>query len=211
MIVLHETGQLDDVTLERHVAALHVPPDSEFLNDAPLGKIPALVTAEHNVLYDSRVICEYLDYRQKSGLFPTEPAARFAHLRWQALADGLTDLLLLWRTELNRDNGKWVEITEGWQRKANAVMSTFEQEAEKIQRAEFGIGHVSIVCAMGQLDFRWPDCNWRSFFPTLAVLDESLSSRESVRATPVVNDDPGQTNDITANQLRFDPVLVHPR
>lgn len=203
MIVLHESEQLDEVELERSLVALHLPPTSVLLAETPLGKIPALVTDDLGVLYDSRVICEYLDIRKQRELFPTDNIRRIEQLRLQALADGFTDLLLLWRTELQRENGKWTEITDGWHKKANAVMASLESDADKIQRTEFGIGHISIACALGQLDFRWPDCHWRDFFPKLQSLEKSLSQRPSINATKVIDDDPTSGNEITANQLRF--------
>ncbi|MFD1753135.1 glutathione S-transferase N-terminal domain-containing protein [Salipiger marinus] len=69
MITLHETGLLPEVALQRSVVALHLPPNAAVLADNPLGKIPALVTGDGPALFDSRVICEYLDLRAKAGFF----------------------------------------------------------------------------------------------------------------------------------------------
>lgn len=77
-----------------------------MLKDNPLGKIPTLVLDDGTSLYDSRVIAEYLDgLHSGSKLFPAEPEMRFRQLRWLALADGMTDILLLWRNERMRPSG----------------------------------------------------------------------------------------------------------
>lgn len=203
MIVLHETGQLKDVELVRSVVAVHMPPNSAVIAVNPLGKIPVLITGELGALFDSRVICEYLDGRAQGGLFPSDPAQRMAQLRWQALADGLTDILLLWRTELTRESGPWPAITEGWHEKVESSMQVLEAEMGENGNIPFGIGQIALICALGQLDFRWPDCAWREHFPALASLENKLSRRGSIEATQIVNDDTSSAPDVTAGQLRF--------
>lgn len=202
MIVLHETGLSEEVELSRNVVAVHMPTPPEVLADNPLGKIPALVT-DGRKLIDSRVICEYLDMRAGTGLFPSEPGARIDQLTWQALADGMTDVLLIWRTELTRESGPWDSMVEGWRTKVRAAMARFEAEAGALASAPFGIGHVALVCALGQLDFRWPDCRWREHFPQLAALEKDLATRPSVAATAVEDDESNGAGALTAGQLTF--------
>lgn len=203
MILLHETGLLDEVELSRNVVAVQMPTPAEVLADNPLGKIPALVTDDGRRLIDSRVICEYLDLRAGAGLFPAEPEARVAQLNWQALADGMTDVLLIWRTELSRETGPWEAVVEGWRTKVQATMARLEYEAETLAETPFGIGHVALAAALGQLDFRWPDCAWRESFPQLARLEATLAARPSVAATAVENDQGGDAGELTAGQLAF--------
>ena len=202
MITLHETGLLPEVALQRSVVALHLPPNAAVLADNPLGKIPALVTGDGPALFDSRVICEYLDLRAQAGLFPAEPAARLRQLRWQAMGDGLLEMLLLWRTELLREVGPWQGITSGWQAKVQATMTALETEAQDLAGAPFGIGQIALVCALGQLDFRWNDADWRTHFPQLAGVAAAWQARHSVSATMVQDDQPDAV-DVTAGQLRF--------
>lgn len=192
MIVLHETGQIDQVELVRNVVATFLPPNQAVMADNPLGKIPVLVE-NGRALFDSRVICEYLDARAGARLFPAELNERLRHLRWQAMADGLSDLLLVWRVELNRDGGPWPALTESYEAKVRATMAAFEAEADDITAAPFGIGHIALACALGQLDFRWAGCGWRERFPRLAALGTDLASRASVKATEVVDDVPAET------------------
>ena len=203
MIVLHETGLAEKVERHRSVVAVQMPTPSEVLADNPLGKIPALVTEDGCRLVDSRVICEYLDLRAGAGLFAVEPGARICQLTWQALADGMTDVLLIWRTELSRDGGPWEAVADGWRIKVRATMARFEAEAGAIAAAPFGIGHIALVCMLGQLDFRWPDCGWRERFTQLAALEKELANRPSVSANPVEDDQSSGAGDLTAGQLTF--------
>lgn len=203
MIVLHETGLVDAVELSRNVVAVQMPTPAAVLADNPLGKIPALVTDDGRQLIDSKVICEYLDLKAGAGLFPAEPNARIAQLNWQALADGMTDILLIWRTELSRESGPWEAVVQSWRVKVQATMARLEVEAEKIAAAEFGIGQVALAAALGQLDFRWPDCKWRQSFPRLAELEASLAARPSIAATIIEDDQDSEAQRLTAGQLSF--------
>ena len=203
MIVLHETGLTGEVDYVRSLVALHLPPNAEVLADNPLGKIPTLVTDEGVAIFDSKVISEYLDLKAGSGLFPMGSASRLAQMRWQALADGLTDILLLWRTELARESGPWEAITAGWRVKVQASMAVLDQEADDLLAAEFGIGQIAVVCALGQLDFRWPDCDWRPRYPKLAQFEAEVTRRPSVSAYPAPVGDVGTGDPLTIGQLWF--------
>lgn len=202
MIVLHETGQVEQVDTVRSVVGAHLSPNEAVLADNPLGKIPTLLTEDGTALFDSRVVCEYLDMRAGTGLFPTDPAQRFQQLRWQTLGDGLLDILLVWRTELTRPSGPWDALTGSWLSKVRATMERLEAEAAQLAGTPFGIGQIAISCALGQLDFRWQDCDWRAAFPQLAQAEAVWASRFSVAAVPVVDDGP-EGADITVGQLRF--------
>ncbi len=203
MITLYETGLESEVERSRNAVAVQMPTPPEVLADSPLGKIPALVTEDGRQLVDSRVICEYLDLRAGTGLFPAEADARITQLNWQALADGMTDVLLIWRTELTRETGPWDALVSGWRTKVQATMGRFEAEADALAAMPFGIGHIALACALGQLDFRWPDCAWRKHFPRLATLDQTLFARPSIVSTAIVDDQDGDAGALTAGQLFF--------
>src|SRR5262249_41672659 len=102
MILAREAGLIDRLPLGRRVAAA-TKPHPELMRDNPLSKIPTLVLDDGTALYDSPVICEYLD-RLHAGrkLFPPEGATRMTALRRQALGGGFLDFLLLWRAERAR-------------------------------------------------------------------------------------------------------------
>src|SRR6476620_10929557 len=102
MVVAHETGLVDRLTCVRTVVAMKAP-NAALLPDNPLSKIPTLVLDDGSPLYDSKVICEYLDtLHERIKLFPVEGPARWTALRRQALGDGFLDFLLLWRHERER-------------------------------------------------------------------------------------------------------------
>lgn len=202
MIVLHETDQLADVEQVRSVVAVSQPPNLAVLPDNPLGKIPTLVTDEGLALFDSRVICEYLDARVGGGLVPSDAVARIKARRWEALGDGLTDILLAWRTELTRPTGPWLAITDSWLIKVRASMLRLESEAQDLAETPFGIGHIAIVCALGQMDFRWSDSNWRDHFPVLARVSSEWDRRTSVSQT-VAQNDQTKDNRLTLGHLTF--------
>ena len=191
-IVLEECGLTDAVERLRSVAVFAAPPNPEILKDNPLGKIPVLITADGRRLFDSRVICEYLTAcAGREDLLPADPDARLRHLRWQALGDGLTDILLLWRTERGRGEHADPVILAAFEAKTRAALAVLEEESAELAQTGFGLGHVSVVCALGQLDFRYADCGWKPALPGLAAWFAEVSHRPSVAATAIVDDGDG--------------------
>ncbi len=191
-IVLEECGMLDAVERIRSVAIFAAPPSPAILKDNPLGKIPVLITDDGQTLFDSRVICEHLIARAKrDDLLPSDPDLRITHMRWQALADGLTDILLLWRTERGRGACADPVILDAFETKTRAALDLMEHESVALARTGFGLGHIAVVCALGQLDFRYADCGWRAALPGLAAWYAEVSTRPSVAATVIVDDGGG--------------------
>lgn len=196
MIVLHETGLLGQVELVRSVAIFNAPPNPTILADNPLGKIPVLVTDEGERLFDSRVICEYLvGLAGRPDLLPAAGPERLRQLRWQALGDGLTDILLLWRQERLRGERANPVILGAFETKTRASLAALEAEAPALAAAPFGLGHVAILCALGQLDFRFAGCGWRAAHPALSAWEAGLASRPAVAATAVADDGAGSAGD----------------
>lgn len=192
MITLHEIGLADRVELMRTNVALMAPPPPVLLPDNPLAKIPTLVLDDGSALFDSRAICEYLDTLHNKGpkLFPADPKERFRQLRWMSFGDGLTDVLLLWRTERLRPDGtQSAAILSGYETKVRASFAQLETEAPEIAAAPFGIGHIALVCTLGQMDFRYGDTGWRKVHPHLVQWYDEMRKRPSVVATEV-RDDP---------------------
>lgn len=159
-------------------------PDTDIAKDNPLGKVPALVTEEGEVLYDSPVICEYLDSLHKGlRLFPAAGAARWKALKVQALADGILDAAILRRLESQRPPA---QRSQGWlARQAAAVkrgMDALEAEA-----GGWGdpptIGQIAAGCACGYLDFRFGQEDWRPGRPRLTAWYARFAERPSMRAT----------------------------
>jgi glutathione S-transferase len=189
MIVLHELGLADQVTLVRTVAMPRGTPNPVILAENPLGKIPVLFVDGLPPLFDSAVIAEYLLGLVREGvrLLPEAGPERYAQLRWQALGDGLTDNLLLWRIERQSASGGDLETILSYRAKVYAAMRALEAEAPRL-RESFGLGQIAILCALGQLDFRFAQCGWRRAHPALAQWEASVAKRPSLQALPIVND-----------------------
>ena len=187
MIVVHERGLVDRIVCVRTVAAM-TKPHAELMQDNPLSKIPTLVLDDGSVLYDSPVICEYLDaLGDAPKLFPEEPAARFEALRRQALGDGFLDMLVTLRNERERAHPSKVHMASTAVRTA-AVLQSLEREAEALGATPFGIGHIAIGCALSYLDFRFADEDWRKGHPHIARWHAAFAARPSVQATEPVDD-----------------------
>jgi glutathione S-transferase len=187
-MVALETGL--DRDIESHVITVSpVNPNSELARDNPLMKVPTLIAADGTALFDSRVICEYLDaLHQGRKLFPATGPARWQALRQQALCDGILDAAVLCRYEaaVRPEQYRWSEWRSGQLGKIAAALAALEREAASLE-AEFTIGSVTAACALGYLDFRLPDVKWRDSAPGLARWFGKVSARPSFQATaPVV-------------------------
>lgn len=188
MIVAHETGLASRIACVRTVAIMNEP-NPLLLADNPLNKIPTLVLDDGTALYDSRVICEYLDtLHTQTRLFPPAGNERLTALRRQALGDGLLDLLVLWRNERNRPPEKQSSShLAAFATKFCASLSLLEGESAALANAEFGIGHIAIGCALSYLDFRFAAENWRDGHPRLAAWHAAFEARPSAKATEIID------------------------
>jgi glutathione S-transferase len=181
MICAHELGLLPRLELVRSVAAM-LKPNPAIMADNPLSKIPTLVREDGSVLFDSVVICEYLDAQAGAVLFPPQGEARWQALRWHALGDGLLDALILWRNERERERPLQA-LLDAFELKSRACLATLAREAESLRVAPFSIGHVALGCALGYLDYRFDALGWRQPAPALAAWFETLRARPSFAAT----------------------------
>ncbi|QQX58458.1 glutathione S-transferase [Pseudomonas chlororaphis] len=185
MVLLHETGQLDRVAL--HASQLTpVNPDAALNQDNPLGKIPALRLADGNVLYDSRVILDYLDQQHVGNpLIPREGSARWRRLTLAALADGIMDASVLIRYELalRAPEKHWELWLDGQRDKIRRALAVLEADAIAELASHFDVAAISVACALGYLDFRHPDLQWRDAQPRLAAWYAEVSQRPSMLAT----------------------------
>ena len=162
-----------------------VSPEAELNADNPLGKIPCLITDEGEALYDSRVICAYLDDLAGGGkVIPASGAARWTAHRREALADGILDAAVgrRYETFLRPKELHWEAWIDGQREKFMRGLDQFEKEA-----ASFGdsvdIGTIAAACACGYMDFRYADERWRGTRPTLATWYETFSKRPSIATT----------------------------
>lgn len=159
-------------------------PATDIAKDNPLGKVPALITDDGQVLYDSPVICEYLDgLHDGDKLFPASGQARWQALRLQALGDGMSEAGIATLLETRRPE----ELQyEKWMARQTAAilraMDALESETDGLE-GPLTIGQVAVGCSVGWLDFRFPDLGWRQDRPGLAEWFEGFNERPSMTAT----------------------------
>jgi glutathione S-transferase len=158
-------------------------PATDVSADNPVGKIPALVTDDGDTLYDSPVICEYIDsLGTETRLFPPAGRSRWIALRRMALADGLLDATILRRRERMRPSGEqspsWIERQS---RVIDRTLDAMEREAADYDAIDIGLLTTGI--ALGYLDFRAPEKAWRQGRPVLAAWYATFQDRPSMAAT----------------------------
>jgi glutathione S-transferase len=189
MVAAHELGLADRIDRVRTVVRM-IQPNADLLPDNPLSKIPTLVLADGTVLFDSVVICEYLDALAGGGtLFPPSGPERWTALARHALANGLLDILILWRNERDKPEAKQLpELLDSFAVKTRATLDRLERDAPDLAAARFGIGHIAIGCCLSYLDFRFADLAWRDGHPALAAWHETFHARPSAQATEIVDD-----------------------
>ena len=171
--------------LELVPAAPHpVNRDRTVVASNPLGKIPTLITDDGTVLYDSRVICEYLNGLGDGRLLPPSGAARWTVQVDQALADGIMDAAVLTRyeTTVRPEALRWGEWVDGQLDKVRCALAELERRAAALH-GRIDIGTIAIGCALGYLDFRFASLGWRDQYPDTAAWFEPFSHRDSMSAT----------------------------
>lgn len=153
----------------------------------PLGKVPCLVLEGGEALFDSRVIVEYLDTLSPVGkLIPTNGRERAEVKTWEALGDGLLDAALLARMEAvwphrsaEQRSQAWIDRQMGKISEALRAMSQGLADKPYCSGAHMTLSDIAVGCAVGYLDFRFPDINWRSSYPNLHKLYDKLMQRQS--------------------------------
>lgn len=181
MITVLETGLAAEI---ERVPTNVWDPETDIATDNPLGKVPALITGGGETLYDSPVICEYLDSLHDGlKLFPPVGGPRWTALRRMALADGILDAGVARRLEELRPAAErspaWIE--RNW-RTVRRGLDALEEEAGALD-GPVTIGHIAIGCALGWLAFRFPAEPWHTGRPALLAWYERFSLRGSMRET----------------------------
>lgn len=168
-------------------AASPVQRDTTIAPHNPLGKVPTAVLEDGSALLDSRTICEYLDaLAPEHGLFPGGKD-RWEALRLHAIGDGLLDAALLLRYEqiMRPENLRWRDWQDGLGVKINGAVEALEEAVKSLQGRQ-DIGSITAGCAVGYLDFRFPDLDWRSDAPRLAEWwDEFGNTRWMEETAPI--------------------------
>ena len=153
----------------------------ELLADNPLSKVPCLVTGDGLALFDSPVICEYLDYVGTGSLFPPQGPLRWRALKLQAIGDGIMDAAVGRRGEMGRPHE--AARATAMARQAEAVRRALDK-LEAIPLADhLDIGTITVACALGYLDLRFADDAWREGRPQLAGWYAAVQQRPEIAGT----------------------------
>lgn len=184
MVLLHETKQLDDVSLQEQ-SGTPLAPAKGLLPQNPLGKVPALERPDGPTLYDSRVICAYLDDRAGGKLYGFG-ARHWDTLTLEATADGILDaaLLMVYETRLRPENMRMDAWVDGqWDKIARACAALNTRWMSHLS-GPLDMGQIAVGCALGYVDFRLDARGWRKGNDALAAWYEKFDSRPSMQATP---------------------------
>jgi glutathione S-transferase len=181
MVVAIETGLAKGIDL---VPTDVWNPDTDIQIHNPLGKVPALITEGGEVLYDSPVVCEYLDSLHDGvKLFPPTGGARWRALRRQALGDGILDAAVARFLEKKRPPDERSDAWAGRQKLViERALDRLEEEADELS-GPFGIGKLTIGVALGYLDFRFAGDNWRAGRSHLSDWFDGVNRRPSMTGT----------------------------
>ena len=183
MVTAIELGLDDRIELVT-VATTPIAPAAELDAVNPIRKIPALVAEDGQALYDSSVICEYLDAVGGNQLIPAGGSDRWAVRRQESLADALLDAAVITRYELavRPEEKRWDTWIDAQKGKIDGALGQMERDA-----ATFGdaihMGTIAFACALGYLDFRFAEDGWRNGHDTLVAWYDGFAQRPSMQRT----------------------------
>lgn len=183
MVLLHEAGAADRVEIVP-VMGTPIEPGTLPVDRNPLGKIPALERPDGPTLYDSRVICRYLDDLLGAGFYPAAPHL-WDTLVLEATADGIADAAVSMRYEVSvrppeHRSPDWVEAQ--WA-KIDRALAAVEARWMSHLRGPLDMGQVALGCALGYVDFRHAERDWQRGHPELAAWWATFAARPSLQAT----------------------------
>lgn len=185
LVLAHETGLFDRLAL---VSGAGTPMDPNAGTRAynPLGKVPCLVPANGPAIFDSRVICAYLDsLHEGRRMVPENGEARWRVLTLEALGDGILDaaILAVYENRLRPEDmryGPWIEAQLA---KVDGALDALESRWLAHLAGPLDMGQIAVGTALGYVDFRFADRNWRATRPGLAGWFEGFAARDSMQST----------------------------
>ena len=178
-VIAHELG------LNPEIIVVQARDDEALRKINPLKKIPALVLDDGSVLFDSRVICEYLNDLGGGKFFPgvnifSHHTNHWKAMTLQALGDGIMEAAVACRYETVGEDKRNPDHIRRY-------MATVNAGVDALERVTFAeattIGEIACACALGYLDFRYADLNWRATHPRLAAWFAKFSAYPSMQAT----------------------------
>ena len=180
-----ELGLFDTIEFIVPIKAIPVTENEEYArNVSPLRKIPALILDSGQIIVDSYVIAEYLDELGGGKLIPASGPAKWQAKTEHSILQGMLDALLLCRYEkmLRPKEFLWSGWADDQFKRAWDGLARYEAHPDVLTRP-LDIVQIGIVCVLGYLDFRFPDCGWRKAFPKLDAFHEKMMQRDSVKST----------------------------
>lgn len=183
LVLLQETGQLEDVT-QIDGSGTPLAPNEAVPGKNPIGKIPALERPDGPTLYDSRVICAFFDERAGGKLYPSG-ARKWETLTLEATADGILDaaLLMTYEARLRPENLRFDDWVDGQWAKIERACATLNARWMSHLQGPLDMGQIAVGCALGYVDFRHGARDWRKGNDTLAAWYEAFSERGSMQST----------------------------
>lgn len=181
-VLIHEAG-LQGITLVP-AAGTPVAPGTMPVDHNPLGKIPALVLPDGTALHDSRVICRYLDDLAGAGLYPAPPLL-WETLTLEATADGILEaaVLLVYESRLRPEAMRHQPWIEGQWAKIDRALDAAQSRWLPHLQGPLDMGQIALACALGYLDFRHAERDWRPGRDHLAKWYASVAQRPSFQAS----------------------------
>jgi glutathione S-transferase len=180
-IFLHEAG-LTEGTQIVPVQSNPLTGNPVLIAANPAGKIPVLETETGQMLFDSDVICRYLDHRGNLGFYPTE---NWHLLTLASSADAMLTAIIsmTYEARFRPDEFQFEPWVDGQWAKISSLLDTFEGPWAQDIDSPFNIAQINLACALGFLDFRHANRNWRDSRPTLAKWATDISTQPSLVAT----------------------------
>lgn len=178
---------LIEARLEGRVETEAIDPWSDpagFRDSNPLGKVPTLVRDDAPPLFQSNIVCEFLDALAKANIFPADAERRWTALRQLALADGILDASVTARMELmfHEPDQMSQKLVDRQELSVARALDALDAEASALA-GPVTIGQIAVAAACGYRDFRFADIDWRGPRPALAAWYEGFATRPSMTAT----------------------------
>ncbi|MEM6973534.1 MAG: glutathione S-transferase [Pseudomonadota bacterium] len=181
MLVLYLKNLVEDVQL---VLGTTKPtaPNKQVIAQNPIGKVPCLITGDGETLFDSRVICRYLDEKTGGGLYP---AGEYGVLVREAMADGVMDagVLAAYEYKLRPEGTRFEPMVEAMHGKIARAIAAFEKDSDAITSNALRIDHIALASALGYLDFRFSGIPWRPKAPKIARWFDDFRETPAMLAT----------------------------
>jgi glutathione S-transferase len=189
-LCLFEKGiadQVDEILVNPFADETSSAENKALISANPLSKIPTLITDSGDAIFDSRVICQFIDNLAGNiSLIPKDKAAHLATLRWEAIADGLTDaaynLVIERRRPAEEQSPTWIA---NWSADIQRTLQYIEKHLNELD-GDISLAYLALAAAISYLDFRLPETLYQSAFPQVAVCPDTLDWYQAFKTRPAM-------------------------